>query len=927
MNKRIFYRTCILLLGIFFSNGIIAQTGSSLNFKCNNCTIVDLRDSVLAKYHYSIYYDVLEFNDFYFSVNIQHASIELLFAQIFSNTSFKYSIDNFGRIFISLKGKIKTYLPANLLIQNNNWVDTLKEVSNLDYTSVRKNEKLKVDVENKLIEIGKNLGRDIGKAIITGYIKDINNGEAISGATIYIDTPFISSRSDQYGYYSLTLPKGGHTLKVSSMGKKEVKLQLGLHENGKLNIDLSDFVENLKEVVVYNKEKSANVRSLQMGNIKLNIKSIKSVPMVFGEADIMKVVLTLPGVTSVGEASTGFNVRGGSTDQNLILFNDATIYNPSHLFGFFSAFNPDIVKNIELYKSAIPEKYSGRLSSVLDVEMKEGNSKKWTGVAGISPLTSKLTIEGPLNEGQTTVIFGGRTTYSNWILHSLPDVAYNRSDANFYDLNLHVKHTIDAKNYLYLTGYMSNDNFNFNNDTAYQYGNKSLNLKWRHIFNNKLNGVMMIGSDQYQYKISSQYIPMNGYQLGFDINQLNFRADYNYKLGNKHALNFGITSIKYLLHPGSYQPLGSASLVAPKIVPVEQALESAIYLGDSYTINSKLSINAGVHYSIFNYLGAHNVYTYFPNMPRSLANIVDTLNFNAGKVIKTYSAPEYRISLRYELNNNSSIKLSYNTTRQYIHMLSNTTAISPTDIWKLSDPNISPQKGAQYAIGYYKNLVGNTIETSVEIYYKQIGNYIDYKSGASLILNNHIETDVLNSNGKAYGIEFLLKKTAGQLNGWVSYTFSRTFLKTDNSAGQGESINNGAYYPADFDKPHNINFIANYQFSHRVSISANMVYSSGRPITLPLAQFNIGGSSSLYYSQRNQYRIPDYFRTDISLNLDGNHKVKQKLHNSWSFGIYNLTARQNAYSVYFINTNGRVQGNQLSLFGTMIPFVTYNVKF
>jgi hypothetical protein len=308
-------------------------------------------------------------------------------------------------------------------------------------------------------------------------------------------------------------------------------------------------------------------------------------------------------------------------------------------------------------------------------------------------------------------------------------------------------------------------------------------------------------------------------------------------------------------------------------------------------------------------------------------NILDTIQYNNGKVINTYSAPEYRLSLRYVLPNNSSIKLSYNTTLQYIHMLSNTTAISPTDIWKLSDPNIRPQKGEQYAIGYYKNLLGNTIETSIELYYKKIDNYIDYKSGASLLLNKHIETDVLNSKGKAYGIEFLVKKTAGKLNGWLSYTYSRTFLKTDNSSNQGESINNGAYYPASFDKPNNVNVIANYQFSHRVSISANIVYSTGRPITLPLAQFNVGGASSLFYSQRNQFRIPDYFRTDISLNLEGNHKIKQKLHNSWSIGIYNLTARQNAYSVYFINTNGRVQGNQLSLFGTIIPFVTYNIKF
>jgi hypothetical protein len=927
MIKKILLIFVIFLSAFWVSKKGVAQTSIFSSFKCTNCRIQNLSDSIFAKYHYQLFYDVDEFKEFNFSINIQQASIDQIFLQIFSKTNFKYSIDNFNRVFISLKGKIKTNLPQNLFIQNDNWLDTANEIKNVDFNFISTNNKLKIASENKLIEIGTNAGSDFGKAIISGYIKDIINGEAISGATIYVDSPFISTHSDQYGYYSLSLPKGRHAIKVSSMGKKEVKLPVGLHEDGKLNIELSDYVENLKEVIVYNKEKSANVRNLQMGNVKLNIKSIKSVPMVFGETDVLKVILTLPGVTSVGEASTGFNVRGGATDQNLILFNDATIYNPSHLFGFFSAFDPDIVKSIELYKSAIPEKYSGRLSSVLDVEMKEGNTKKWTGVAGISPLTSKLTLEGPLDNGNTTVVIGGRTTYSNWILHSLPDVAYNRSDANFYDLNLHVTHTIDSRNYLYLTGYISNDNFNFNNDTAYQYGNKSLNFKWRHVFNNKFNGVMMIGTDQYQYSISSKYVPINGYQLGFDINQLNFRADYNYKLSNKHALNFGVTSIKYLLHPGNYQPFGRASLVSSNTVPSEQALESAIYLGDSYNITSQLSINAGVHYSIFNYLGAHHVYAYLPNMSRTLANIKDTLHYHAGNIIKTYSAPEYRVSLRYELPNNSSIKLSYNTTRQYIHMLSNTTAISPTDIWKLSDPNIQPQKGAQYAIGYYKNLAGNTIETSVEVYYKVIENYIDYKSGASLVLNHHIETDVLNSNGKAYGIELLVKKTAGKLNGWISYTFSRTFLKTDNNSAQGETINHGDYYPADFDKPHNVNIIANYQFSHRVSISGNMVYSTGRPITLPLAQFNIGGASSLFYSERNQYRIPDYFRTDFSLNLDGNHKVKQKFHNAWSFGIYNLTARQNAYSVYFINNNGHVQGNQLSLFGTMIPFVTYNLKF
>jgi hypothetical protein len=366
--------------------------------------------------------------------------------------------------------------------------------------------------------------------------------------------------------------------------------------------------------------------------------------------------------------------------------------------------------------------------------------------------------------------------------------------------------------------------------------------------------------------------------------------------------------------------------VAPNTVPKEQGLESAVYLGDTYSVNNKFSINAGVHFSIFNYLGPHSINQYQPGVPKTVNTILDSVQYANGKIIKTYMAPEIRISMKYELSNNSSVKFSYNTLQQYIHMLSNTTAISPTDIWKLSDPNIQPQTGDQFSVGYYKNLKNNTIETSVEVYYKNINHYLDYKSGASLVLNHHIETEVLNSKGKAYGIELLVKKNAGKLNGWLSYTFSRTFLKTDDPTA-GEAVNKGSYYPADFDKPHSVNLIANYQFSHRISLSGNLVYSTGRPITLPLATFNISGATSLYYSDRNQYRIPDYFRSDVSVNLDGNHKIKQKIHSSWSLGIYNLTARQNAYSVYFINTGGHVQGYQLSIFGSIIPFITYNLKF
>jgi hypothetical protein len=647
---------------------------------------------------------------------------------------------------------------------------------------------------------------------------------------------------------------------------------------------------------------------------------------VFGETDVLRVVLTLPGVTSVGEASTGFNVRGGAADQNLILFSDATIYNPSHLFGFFSAFNPDVVKGVELFKSGIPEKYGGRLSSVLDVTTRDGNSKKISGVGGLGLLTSKITVEGPLVKGKTTFIVGGRTTYSNWLLKKVPNEAYKNSKASFYDVDLHINHAINAKNNLYLTGYISNDRFNFRNDTTYSYGNRNANLKWKHIFNNKFYSVFTGGYDHYAYSITGSKASINAYRLAFSINQAHFRADFNATPNNKHALNFGINTIHYNLRPGSFKPAGVQSLVVPDVLPSERGLESAVYAGDRFNITPKLSVNAGLRYSLFNYLGPQAVYNYAPGIPKETTTIRDTAFYKSGRVIKTYHGPEYRLAVRYSLTSNASLKGSFNSLRQYIHTISNTTAISPTDIYKLSDPNIRPQEGYQASVGYYQNFKSNTIETSVELYYKRMRHYLDYKSGATLLMNHYIETDVINTRGKAYGAELLLKKTSGKINGWVSYTYSRTLLQQDDPLA-GETINHGNYYPANFDKPHNVNFIANYRFSHRFSISLNVIYNTGRPITLPLAVFDLGGAQRLYYSQRNQYRIPDYFRTDLSMNVEGNHKIKQLTHNSWSFGVYNLTGRQNAYSVYFVQQGGAIKGYKLSIFGTVIPFVTYNFRF
>jgi len=504
--------------------------------------------------------------------------------------------------------------------------------------------------------------------------------------------------------------------------------------------------------------------------------------------------------------------------------------------------------------------------------------------------------------------------------------AYKNSSASFSDFNFDVSHQINDKNNLYLSTYFSNDKFRLNSDTTYSYSNKSIVLKWKHNYNNKLYSVISGGIDRYQYQVASTANPVNGYDLAFHINQTNFKTDFNYYLSNKHTLNFGVSSILYGNNPGTFEPDGSKSLVIPQVIAAEQALESALYFGDKYDVSPKFSISAGVRFNIYNYLGPQTVDNYAPNLPKEAVNVLDSTAYKSGKIIKTYAAPDVRVSLRYLLNDDLSLKAGYNTLHQYIHLLTNSTSISPTDVYKLSDPNIKPEYGDQVSLGLFKNAKANTIEMSVEVYYKRLKDYLDYKSGAVLLLNQHIERDVINTEGKAYGAEFLLKKTAGKLNGWLSYTYSRTLLK-QNDPNAGESINGGNYYPSNWDKPHAVNFTGNYKFTHRYSVSLDLAYSTGRPITLPIAKYEYAGSERVFYSDRNAYRIPDYFRSDFSINIEGNHRVHQRTHNSWTLGVYNLTGRQNAYSTFFTEQSGVISGYKLSIFASPIPFINYNIRF
>lgn len=924
---------CFYLLSFFFlcllpglSHSQSDQSdGEVFSLHVDSASFHTVVERIEAMSSYYFFYKESDFDTLKFSVHADQKSLKAILNEVFLDSPFRYSIDEAGHVFVTMEREIVTTLPLGFLTQETSNEDDVPAEDVFKYMQGGKENKVLAEAEAKLYEIGRKTTQELtGKANLAGYVKDIDTGEPVIGAVVFVENPRIGVATDQFGYYSLTLPRGRHELKIASVGMKSTKRQIALYSDGKLNVELKEDVVPLREIIVES-EKDVNVTGLQMGVEKLDIKALRQVPTAFGETDILKVALTLPGVQTVGESSTGLNVRGGSTDQNLILFNDAVIYNPSHLFGFFSAFNPDMLKNVELYKSGVPASHGGRISSVLEITSREGNKKKFVGAGGIGLLTSRLSFEGPIIKDKFSFVLGGRTTYSDWLLRQIPNETFRNSKASFHDLNLHLHYDVNDKNSIFVSGYYSRDRFKLNSDTLFGYQNQAASIKWKHIFQNKLYGVFTASSSSYSYDVESTRNPVNAFEMDYSINQYTGKADFNYFPISSLNIDFGLSSAYYKLHPGSFQPAGEESLILPELLQDEQGLESAVYVGGKLEVNSRLSVYAGIRYSMYNTLGPREVVNYAPNLPREEQNVLDTTQHGGG-IVNTYHGPEYRASLRYLLGREFSVKLGYNRMRQYIHMLSNTTTMSPTDIWKLSDPHIQPQIGDQYSIGLYKNFVTRDVETSVEAYYKDITNFLDFKSGAQLILNPAIETDVISTEGKAYGLEFMVKKQKGKINGWVSYTYSRSLLRTP-SQFDSEIINGGAYYPSNYDKPHDFTLVGNYRFNRRFSISYNFTYSTGRPITIPLLKYNFEGVQRLHYSDRNQFRIPDYYRSDLAFNIEGNHKVRKLAHSSWTIAVYNLFGRKNAYSVYFVSDEGTVKGYQLSIFGNPIPTLTYNFRF
>lgn len=908
---------CLIIHGLS-TLSLSAQDDKIISAEFKNLKFEEFVSQIEKSTDYRFYYNKIWTDSLTVNLSVLRKTVPEILDEIFLGTELKHALDNNHYIYVSLGQSMAIELPIDFFGEGE-----LKgqRTNAQEYTIYEEVDKAK---EEKLFTIGLKNANSKTTANIAGYVRNVKSGEPVIGASVFIENPLIGVASDPFGYFSITLPKGRHELIIKSLEMKSTKRQILLYSDGKLDVELQEDVTPLKEVIVQS-ERDAQVLGLQMGLEKLDLKTIKQIPVALGEVDIFKAILTLPGVQSVGEGTVGLNIRGGASDQNLILYNDATIFNPSHLFGFFSAFNPDILKNVELYKSGIPAEYGGRLSAVLDVNTREGNKRKFEGSGGISPVTGRFSLDGPIFKDKTSFLIAGRSTYSDWLLTKIPSTNLKNSQASFYDVNLSLSHQMDDKNTFYASGYLSKDGFKLGSDTSYNYSNQTASAKWKHVFGNKFYGILTGSYSGYDYSVSSQAVPVNSFQLAYSVKQANIKADFNYFLSAKHTINFGASTINYRISPGDFQPYGEESLVVPNVLQKEQGQESAIYIGDNFEVTPRLSLYGGLRFSFFQNLGPKNVFTYDPLVAKDENSIIDTIQYASGKTVANYQGPEYRFSARYSLSGNSSIKFGYNKMRQYLQMLSNTAAISPIDIWKLSDSYLKPQIGDQFSVGFYKNFK-SMFETSVEVYYKSMENVLDFKSGAQLILNPHIETDIVNAAGKAYGAEFMIKKLSGKLNGWISYTYSRSFLQTKGMT-PSETVNQGKWYPSNYDKPNAVNFIGNYKFSRRFSLSLNMTYSTGRPITLPLAKYDLNGAKRLYYSERNQYRIPDYFRTDFALNIEGNHKIKKLAHSSWSVAVYNLTGRQNAYSVYFLSENGTVNGYKLSIFGTAIPTVTYNFKF
>ncbi len=753
------------------------------------------------------------------------------------------------------------------------------------------------------------------KLTISGTIKDEATGEQLIGATIRIkEIPQSGTTTNSYGFYSISAPQGEYTLLFSYIGNETVVRQVSLHKSQSLNISLPT-KSSLKEVVVSaNKPNNDQVLSPQMGLEKLNMAQINNVPVLLGERDILKTITLLPGVKSAGEGNTGFYVRGGASDQNLILLDEATVYNASHLFGFFSTFNSDAIKDVSIFKGGMPAEYGGRLSSVLDIKMNEGNNKDYTVQGGLGLISSRIKVEGPLVKDKGSFMVSARRTYIDVFLRASSDTTLKGSSLYFYDINAKANYHFDDKNVLYLSGYFGKDVLGLKDQFGTDWGNSTGTIRFNHLFNNRLFSNTSLIFSNYNYTIQSLSSNDN-FKVRSQITDVNLKEDLQYSMGNSHKLKFGLNILHHSISPGDITTTATSSFNS-KSTEKRYGFENAAYVSDEWKANDKLTLLYGIRLSSFYLLGPGTFKTY-----DAAGNALISDVYASGKNVKNYFNLEPRFSASYALNDENSIKASYNRNTQNIHLLSNSTSSTPTDLYVMSSNNIKPEIADQVSTGYFKNFKENTYEFSAEVYYKWLQNQIDYKDGAQLVVNQDVESQLVYGSGRAYGLELFLKKKYGRFNGWIGYTLSRTERRFD-------AINNGNYFPARQDRTHDVSVVGIYQLNKRWTFSSTFIYGTGNAVTYPTGKYNIGGLTTFSYSERNGYRQPSTNRLDIGATLEG--KEHKKYHSSFTFGIYNVYAHRDPYIITFRNSKtvpNTTEAVETSIFATRIPSVTWNFKF
>ena len=922
-------RTLIITIFLLAFNPLIysQDNNSVFNIEFNNSNRKSVLEKIETISNYNFYFQEnwLEENTL-ISGNYKNKTIDEILSKIFEETDINYFIDK-DRVILTKNSIIYNKLSDKYFGKQTN-TDNLEPKSTKPIFFQEYDSKKSSDSKNttNVILVGKeSVDSNTLLYTLSGYLKNSKNGDPISDITVKVKNTTIVTSTNADGYYILKLPTGINTIEIESLLYQKTSRKIVIYSNGKLNFSIAEKINQLDEVLI--KGKSAqNIRTAVTGVTTIEVEGIKNVPLVLGERDVLKVALTIPGIKTAGEGSAGFNVRGGKEDQNLILLDNGTIYNPAHFFGFFSAINPYTITKVDIYKGGIPSEFGGRLSSVFDIKSKNGNTEKISGEGGIGPVTSNLTVSTPIAKGKSSLLLGGRATYSDWILRSLNDEKLKNSEASFYDLFAKYNHKINKSNSLETTLYYSKDAYSITSDSLYKYSNRLASLKWKHTFNKKNNGELNITNSEYKFNIDYDSNNTNAFDFGYKINETQAVFKFNYIYNDKHKFTYGISSKLYNVSPGNLSPKDPNSLLLSINIDKEKGLESAGFISDNFKISEKLLLDIGVRYSLYAALGKSTQKIYQEGLPLTTSTVIEEKEFGNNEVINTSSGFEPRIGVRYLLNDSFSIKAGYDKTFQYIHLLSNNTTQSPTDTWKLTDLNVKPQNGQQFSLGLFKKIDSEDLEFSLEGYYKKSNNILDYKVGANLLLKEDLETELLQGKGKSYGVEFLLKKSEGRLNGWIGYTYSRAFIKLDSQFNE-EKVNKGEFFPTNFDKPHDMSAVLNYKFTHRYSFSANFIYQTGRPITYPIGEYTYGGAQYTLYSDRNKFRIPDYYRLDIGINIEGNHKIKKLAHSFWNISVYNVLGRNNPYSIYFVTKEGKIEAYQTSIFGIPVPTITYNFKF